>query len=754
MQQPVADPAATPESTVALHVIVAPSGVGRHTFARSLLATYHPSLELGACLVDNTEAGLSVHRCAKAAVARLRESGVAIVVGGVEAAPARAAIVQAARDVFKERCIAVAWYLDGYPAPGPGRVGVSPSEFREVIAGCTLGEALDHPPPPAGVVLATAGAQSLTSAPHVAVPTLREGFNVMRRMPFVVIDSPDAAALACEALIIDYSDCVVPPHGSATVVDQKRAAVEAWLNATAVGETRKDELEGAHLIALPPRLVVVTHLSGESASSAVIAMSRSVAVSQVARSLHGTRGGFGAALVLWQGVVSAASELVPCPMSPPALFGLLWRAVGVRPDSITVVCDALGVREEFQRGSYSAAFDGSALPRALSWSDFGKAVQTSPEISFECADASRQALARSFARGARASRWIRHRTQLDAAFVCALESVAPVPTGIVRNGLERSQSGMLRSGALSTSSRPDGEGAAAPQLDVRGAVGTPPPMTANDMPAHLMERKRVRPGTAAANATSEVVERPAKLKSGDPDAPKRPPTAFFIFSAQHRTAVAAQSPGEKVNVSAIATKLGAMWAALTPAERLPYDEEYQRLKEAYKRAVEEYVSSGKAAAFEARQQQAQQDAAASAAAVAKKKSTAAAATHTKAEDTRRVPVGTVLVEEAGGWARNARGQWVCEWDDDDDADRLPQAKATSRVVPKLGTLAPPGADPDDFATQMTRVNSGLRTRSRLDRGLTSGSSGATARGPADDDPFEGLASFGTPKLRRRSKRFD
>jgi hypothetical protein len=57
----------------------------------------------------------------------------------------------------------------------------------------------------------------------------------------------------------------------------------------------------------------------------------------------------------------------------------------------------------------------------------------------------------------------------------------------------------------------------------------------------------------------------------DPDAPKRPPTAFFIFSEAHRASVSetlrSQQPGLKTVTVETARVLGQMWKALDTAEQ-------------------------------------------------------------------------------------------------------------------------------------------------------------------------------------------
>ena len=68
----------------------------------------------------------------------------------------------------------------------------------------------------------------------------------------------------------------------------------------------------------------------------------------------------------------------------------------------------------------------------------------------------------------------------------------------------------------------------------------------------------------------------------DPNAPKRPLTAFFMFSNSHRKEVASQFP--KATNAEISRTLSQMWKAASATTREPFLQKEQRLKDQYKAA--------------------------------------------------------------------------------------------------------------------------------------------------------------------------
>ncbi|XP_036430792.1 high mobility group protein B2a [Colossoma macropomum] len=79
-------------------------------------------------------------------------------------------------------------------------------------------------------------------------------------------------------------------------------------------------------------------------------------------------------------------------------------------------------------------------------------------------------------------------------------------------------------------------------------------------------------------------------KKKDPNAPKRPPSAFFVFCSDHRPKVKNDNPG--ISIGDIAKKLGEMWSKLSAKEKTPYEQKALKLKEKYEKDVAAYRAKG------------------------------------------------------------------------------------------------------------------------------------------------------------------
>ncbi|CAI9616126.1 unnamed protein product [Staurois parvus] len=76
-------------------------------------------------------------------------------------------------------------------------------------------------------------------------------------------------------------------------------------------------------------------------------------------------------------------------------------------------------------------------------------------------------------------------------------------------------------------------------------------------------------------------EKKGKRKK-DPNAPKRPPSAFFLFCSEHRPRIKTESPG--LSIGDTAKKLGEMWAEQSPKDKQPYEQKAAKLKEKYEKS--------------------------------------------------------------------------------------------------------------------------------------------------------------------------
>jgi len=85
-----------------------------------------------------------------------------------------------------------------------------------------------------------------------------------------------------------------------------------------------------------------------------------------------------------------------------------------------------------------------------------------------------------------------------------------------------------------------------------------------------------------------AVKKAAK-KPKDVNAPKKPPTAYFLFTAQIRAEVTAANP--EMKITQLAKVMGQKWKGLPEDEKKVLQEEAARLKEAHKTTVANYQQS-------------------------------------------------------------------------------------------------------------------------------------------------------------------
>jgi uncharacterized protein (DUF736 family) len=83
-------------------------------------------------------------------------------------------------------------------------------------------------------------------------------------------------------------------------------------------------------------------------------------------------------------------------------------------------------------------------------------------------------------------------------------------------------------------------------------------------------------------------------KKKDPNAPKKPRSAYFIFAGDRREDIKSQDP--EMRVSEIAKRTGEEWRNLSDAQKKPYFDQAQILKEEYQVKLAEYKASLHAAA--------------------------------------------------------------------------------------------------------------------------------------------------------------
>ncbi|XP_045559293.1 high mobility group-T protein isoform X1 [Salmo salar] len=82
-----------------------------------------------------------------------------------------------------------------------------------------------------------------------------------------------------------------------------------------------------------------------------------------------------------------------------------------------------------------------------------------------------------------------------------------------------------------------------------------------------------------------------KKRFKDPNAPKRPPSAFFIFCADFRAKIKSEHPG--LSIGDTAKKLGVMWNSSAAEEKKPYEKKAATLKEKYDKDIASYRTNGR-----------------------------------------------------------------------------------------------------------------------------------------------------------------
>ncbi|XP_063501275.1 nuclear autoantigen Sp-100 isoform X29 [Symphalangus syndactylus] len=82
-----------------------------------------------------------------------------------------------------------------------------------------------------------------------------------------------------------------------------------------------------------------------------------------------------------------------------------------------------------------------------------------------------------------------------------------------------------------------------------------------------------------------------KKKFKDPNAPKRPPLAFFLFCSEYRPKIKGEHPG--LSIDDVVKKLAEMWNNTAAADKQFYEKKAAKLKEKYKKDIAAYRAKGK-----------------------------------------------------------------------------------------------------------------------------------------------------------------
>ncbi|ONI03706.1 hypothetical protein PRUPE_6G276300 [Prunus persica] len=96
-----------------------------------------------------------------------------------------------------------------------------------------------------------------------------------------------------------------------------------------------------------------------------------------------------------------------------------------------------------------------------------------------------------------------------------------------------------------------------------------------------------RKAAAADDKTSKRKARKEKRAKKDPNKPKRPPSAFFVFLEEFRKEFKKENPNVK-GVAAVGKAGGDKWKSLSDAEKAPYEAKAAKRKAEYEKQMKAY----------------------------------------------------------------------------------------------------------------------------------------------------------------------
>lgn len=81
-------------------------------------------------------------------------------------------------------------------------------------------------------------------------------------------------------------------------------------------------------------------------------------------------------------------------------------------------------------------------------------------------------------------------------------------------------------------------------------------------------------------------KRRAKKKKKDPNAPKRPTSAYFYYAGDVRPGIREENPDMKI--TQVMSQIGAQWRELTDEDKKPYEEQAAKDRKRYENEMKEY----------------------------------------------------------------------------------------------------------------------------------------------------------------------
>ncbi|XP_010550497.1 PREDICTED: high mobility group B protein 4-like [Tarenaya hassleriana] len=102
-----------------------------------------------------------------------------------------------------------------------------------------------------------------------------------------------------------------------------------------------------------------------------------------------------------------------------------------------------------------------------------------------------------------------------------------------------------------------------------------------------MTRGRPKADSKSTDARLSIRGRKAGKKEKDPNKPKRPPSAFFVFLDEFRKQFNEENPGNK-SVAAVGKAAGNKWKSMSDAEKTPYVAKAENKKNEYTKNMRTY----------------------------------------------------------------------------------------------------------------------------------------------------------------------
>jgi len=118
-------------------------------------------------------------------------------------------------------------------------------------------------------------------------------------------------------------------------------------------------------------------------------------------------------------------------------------------------------------------------------------------------------------------------------------------------------------------------------------TGTVLNYSTNTAPGQMVQQRTVM-GQVQHRPGQQVVQQPGKggKPMKDPNAPKKPLSAYFLFSQEERLKVKAEFPD--YSITEVAKELGRRWATIDPTIKQSYEQRYQESRRQYEQALQAY----------------------------------------------------------------------------------------------------------------------------------------------------------------------